>query len=152
VFYYVCLLLLVLACLLVIFCAQSSAVILGNDQIWRIDPTGQFWKCHAVALGRDADRAEADLYRRIMERLSSNGDDDDDDVAAFLKNSTVDEVVALACECMESVLWPMKKTPNPAAGNAIHWKAVILEYGPDVSKPNRLIRRGAFLPPKIAEI
>jgi hypothetical protein len=133
-------------------------VILGNDQIWRIDPTGQFWKCHAVALGRDADRAEADLYRRIMERSSSSSDDvdadDDVDVAAFLKNSTVDEVLALACECMESVLWPMKKKPTPTAGNAIHWKAVILEYAqqPDASKPKRLIRRGAFLPPtKIAE-
>jgi len=41
--------------------AQSA---LGHN-IWRIDPTGQFWKCNAAAVGRGAGNAEATFLRQV---------------------------------------------------------------------------------------
>ena len=37
----------------------------SNYVIWRIDPSGQFWNCNAVAIGRGAGLAEAVLLRQV---------------------------------------------------------------------------------------
>lgn len=36
-----------------------------QSNIWRVDPTGQFWNCDAAAIGRGAGNAEGALMRRI---------------------------------------------------------------------------------------
>ena len=62
----------------------------GDSQIWRIDPSGQFWSCDAATVGRGAGVAEAFLLKEIARRMKypadmkgsrgdEEGDDDDDE-------------------------------------------------------------------------
>jgi len=44
----------------------SSALILGSQEIWRIDPTGQFWNCHATVIGEDAEKTEDLFYKHLL--------------------------------------------------------------------------------------
>lgn len=49
-----------------------SGLIVQDDQLWRIDPNGQFWKCHAAVLGRAATvRIEEQLLAFLMKRHAS---------------------------------------------------------------------------------
>jgi 20S proteasome alpha/beta subunit len=124
-------------------------VICGNRQIWRIDPTGQFWNCHAVAMGRDADRVEQKLYERLSQEQQQRSSSEQEDLGAFLETLTADEALNLACECMEAMLRPKQPTISSGGGNSmIHWHSVILDFTTNVHKPKRSIRRGAFLPPQ----
>lgn len=128
-----------------------------------MDPTGQFWKCHAVVLGRDADRAEEALYQKLVEQQRVEEDDDKKDssgtpldLGEFLETLDSDEAVRLACDCMETIVCPPttnNKQPSSSPRSSVHWKAVILEYNAKdaSSKPRRRTQFGAFLPPKITE-
>jgi 20S proteasome alpha/beta subunit len=96
--------------------------------IWRIDPTGQFWSCDAAAVGRGAGVAESFLLKEITQRMKSpanvedteeddeeeeeNDDDGIDDgmasltnqdVKKFLLSLSVDEAIALAQKCVLKV-------------------------------------------------
>ncbi len=127
-----------------------------------MDPTGQFWKCHAVVLGRDADRAEEVLYQKLVEQRRVGEDDNEDsssillDLGEFLETLDSDEAVRLACDCMETIVCPPttnNKQPSSSHGSSVNWKAVILEYNAKdaSSKLRRRTQFGAFLPPKITE-
>lgn len=55
---------------LLLYQRQSSALVVGktadtSQTIWRIDPTGQFWNCHAAAIGRGAGVAEQHLLKKV---------------------------------------------------------------------------------------
>jgi hypothetical protein len=131
-----------------------------------MDPTGQFWKCHAVVLGRDADRAEEALYQKLVEQRRVGEEDDNKDsstgsrlldLGEFLETLDSDEAIRLACDCMETIVCPPttnnNKQPSSSPRSSVHWKAVTLEYhAKDASsKPRRRTQFGAFLPPKITE-
>ena len=104
--------------------------------IWRIDPTGQFWSCDAAAVGRGAGVAESFLLKEIARRMKSpanvedaeidddeeeeNGDDGIDDgmasltnqdVKKFLLSLSVDEAIALAQNCLLKVYEEELKLP-----------------------------------------
>ena len=140
---------------------KSHGVIIGNEQIWRIDPTGQFWNCNACVLGRDSDRAEALLYKTIMKTGDNEGDGNNDnkDLDTLLQNMTSQQVIDLIYDCMNQIIWPTKAmvAKQPASGTAspcVYWHAVILQENSTGSSkslrpPKRTVRRGAFLPPKI---
>ncbi|KAG7351756.1 proteasome subunit [Nitzschia inconspicua] len=49
----------------------SSLVILGQDEIWRIDPTGQFWNCHLTVIGQDSDAVETSLFRLLLQKFKT---------------------------------------------------------------------------------
>ena len=93
---------------------KTSAVILGGKEIWRIDPTGQFWKCHATVIGQDADHGEETLHRRLMEGISSLSEQQQQQqqqrqqrqltIPEYLNSLSYDEALQLAKEVMESRL------------------------------------------------
>jgi 20S proteasome alpha/beta subunit len=140
---------------------------MGNGQIWRVDPTGQFWNCHAVAMGRSADRAQEELYQLALKRqrveadidADNDNNDNNNNVAMLFEELTSEEAMDLACECMESVLFPKKQGQVPPASFGIirhppiHWHGVIMHYTASLkdktgtSAPKIKAVRGAFLPP-----
>lgn len=101
----------------------------GAPEIWRVDPSGQFWSCDAATVGRGAAGAEAFLRKEIARRMTSStdmegsrGDDEYDeeeienddlgetmaslsneDVKKFLRTLSMDEAIALARDCVLKV-------------------------------------------------
>eukprot|EP00591_Stephanopyxis_turris_P008291 CAMPEP_0195509578 /NCGR_PEP_ID=MMETSP0794_2-20130614/2476_1 /TAXON_ID=515487 /ORGANISM="Stephanopyxis turris, Strain CCMP 815" /LENGTH=384 /DNA_ID=CAMNT_0040636837 /DNA_START=156 /DNA_END=1310 /DNA_ORIENTATION=- len=115
---------------------SSSALIIGVDSpimttpksnIWRVDPTGQFWNCNAAAVGRGAGTAEAIFMRRVAtwkhnlhhndnhhhhhhhQREEENMEDvmsrlSNKDVASFLNTFSVEEALSLVYQCIHETL------------------------------------------------
>ena len=48
---------------------QCSAILVGglDEGIWRVDPTGQFYHCHAAIAGRGADKARSTFLKRVAQ-------------------------------------------------------------------------------------
>ena len=92
---------------------QSYALLAGRDErnlccLWRVDPTGQFWKCDAAVIGRGAGAAEAHLMNLISARGHGS------DVSFFFTNLSSREALSTACECIGKVL---------PKDNKSHWQA-----------------------------
>jgi 20S proteasome alpha/beta subunit len=89
----------------------AYAVLVGRDNrspcLWRIDPTGQFWKCDATVIGRGASAAEAHL----MDMLSGK------DKSFVFSNLSTRQALSVASECIEKTL--PKETKS-------HWQALVL--------------------------
>jgi 20S proteasome alpha/beta subunit len=108
--------LLTLAC-----CLQSYALLAGRDEhntcsLWRVDPTGQFWKCNAAAIGRGAHAAEAHLQELVSARTEEANDD-------FFSNLSCRQALSLACACIEKAL------PKE---NKLYWQALVLRTTSDI--------------------
>jgi 20S proteasome alpha/beta subunit len=90
---------------------KSYAVLVGRDKrspcLWRIDPTGQFWKCDATVIGRGASAAEAHLMDMLSEKDKS---------FVFSKLSSR-QALSVASEGIERTLPKEPKT---------HWQALVL--------------------------
>lgn len=43
----------------------ACAVIFTNGEIWRVDPTGQFWKCQGTVVGRNCFAAESKMLNNL---------------------------------------------------------------------------------------
>lgn len=92
--------------------------------IWKVDPSGQFWSCHAAAIGRGAGLAESLLLEELSEKVASDlderdgeedgGDKDSDgrqssesmsseEVKACLTSLSVDDAIEIACKCIARV-------------------------------------------------
>jgi len=82
----------------------SSAVLVGMEMgyddeepelpcIWRIDPTGQFFKCDMVAVGRAAHIAESYLIRFCLHRMLGISEEDDDKEPEDESEISMQEVV-----------------------------------------------------------
>eukprot|EP00980_Cylindrotheca_fusiformis_P003758 scaffold834_cov123-Cylindrotheca_fusiformis.AAC.5 len=127
----------------------SHSVIVGNRELWRIDPTGQFWKCQATVVGRDADKAERSLYQRITEE--SNGNSENVDVCKLVQEMSTEDALSLLVECLKSTLQPKMQDPGPAAGPKTFWRAMVQTHETtkhNKASPRRTIHRGSFLPRK----
>lgn len=106
------------------FCIQCSALMVGMEEgIWQVDPTGQFWNCHAAVVGRGSNKVRSYLLRQIAEKLTLQGEtakpsNDEEmktatkaekedpaasvssrDVQSYLSTLSVPEAVALAYQC-----------------------------------------------------
>lgn len=133
---------------------QSAAVVLGHRQLWRIDPTGQFWNCHAAVVGRESDRAEEEVVTKLLERMKA---ENVKELGPFLQSLTCDDALDLVCGCLQNIFWPaslnLKALPEGVRATipSIPWVAVALREEDrstaTSSPPSRQIRRGAFLPP-----
>lgn len=133
---------------------------MGRDELWRIDPTGQFWNCHAAIIGRQSDRVEEALVTKLMERMKEKedeGDTDEVDMTLYLQSISCDEALDMVCECLHSVFWPkpinLRGLPEGVKASipSIPWVAVTLRNTQlqqlSGKTPFRRIQRGAFLPP-----
>jgi len=98
-----------------------------NHNLWRIDPTGQFWKCSAAAVGKGAGNAEATFLRQV-EKWKSEGELESEkrgikktqdqiqdletlvkvltnkDVKGYFSTLSFEEAVILACRCCASAM------------------------------------------------
>ena len=103
-----------------------------------MDPTGQFWHCHAAVVGRGSNKVRSQLLRRIAEKLAlqdKTGEASNDeetkaatetetedpaasvssrDVQSYLSTLSVPEAVALACQCCTVATAPPK--PSGSSG------------------------------------
>jgi 20S proteasome alpha/beta subunit len=131
-------------------------LIVGQCQLWRIDPTGQFWNCHAAVLGRAADKAQEELYQQLLEACGGSSEK----LVDYLQTWSSDEAIQLVSKCMEKVLFPKAQqmiataaSPTEAAKlmPKIHWQGVVVDYSSSMRKPKKTSLRGAFLPPGLGE-
>lgn len=149
---------------------QSSAVVLGNRKLWRVDPTGQFWDCQATVLGQDADRAEEAFCRRLFEECERKKIDNNN-ICELLGSMSHDEAFELAKEFLRdrtttkqqksltttklsqqtSTDASTKKkdgngVPTSELSSQTYWQAVILDYSSLTRRgtPRRILRRGTF--------
>ncbi|KAL7549187.1 hypothetical protein ACHAWF_012453 [Thalassiosira exigua] len=90
---------------------RSPSDVDGDSLIlWRVDPTGQFWRVDAAAVGRGALDAESELQTRVRRWKSKKADWEHDnelecavrheDVRAYLGSLTPDEAVQVATDCL----------------------------------------------------
>lgn len=97
---------------LTIMYIKSYAVLVGRDNrspcLWRIDPTGQFWKCDATVIGRGASAAEAHLMDMVLSEK---------DESFVFSNLSTRQALSVASECIEKTL--PKETKS-------HWQALVL--------------------------
>jgi 20S proteasome alpha/beta subunit len=113
-----------------------------------LDPTGQFWNCQAVAIGKESEKAERWLYNKLGQI------EDGYSGCETLEKMSCEAALALLLECMESLLTSSQTTSKPALSSATKtfWQAVIQEHSTSSDKPPiRTFQRGAFLPPKNKE-
>ncbi|KAL3939492.1 MAG: hypothetical protein SGBAC_005798 [Bacillariaceae sp.] len=117
-----------------------------GESLWRLDPTGQFWKCQAAVIGCHANKAEAILYQRLQQDMK------DDDICQSIQNMSTEDALTLLMDCLESSFPappPSSTGGNAAAShhNTIYWQAMV-QYHPSTSKksPRRMFQRGAFTP------
>lgn len=120
----------------------SASLVVGLDEprrqdgrglglaIWRCDPTGQFWNCHAAAVGRGAGGVEAEIMRRVARSQLANGQGEGcgekklgdivdleeliatvspKHVQDYVSGLSFDEAVILACQCIKKSLGLLKQ-------------------------------------------
>lgn len=109
---------------------NATALIFHRDDLWRVEPSGQFFACQAAVVGRKADVAEQDLTRRLTEliRMTTNNNNgtsrettdgherqDSSDqtppvetdpiiLREFLSQMTPEEALKVAKECIRGTL------------------------------------------------
>jgi hypothetical protein len=130
----------------------SSLVILGQREIWRVDPTGQFWKCHATVVGQDSDSIEQALFQTLMERDINTDDDTSKKQSSYtgskiqqvLESLPFDEAMELVRGCLESYFLSRSKKEGLTESDSskrshsrikaisqVYWHAVLLDYSID---------------------
>ena len=108
----------------------SSAIVVGPDgfhasrsgirhAIWRCDPTGQFWNCHAAAAGRGAGSAEGTVMKAVFQQVTGDERKEKDreieldelrskissrDVREYLSGLSFDDAVVLGCKSIAKAL------------------------------------------------
>lgn len=105
-------------------------MIAGRDEknlccLWRIDPTGQFWKCDASAIGKGSRQAEAYLLEMVA--------DSKVDVSQYFSSLTSCQALVVACECIQKVL-PKQDTS--------YWQALVLKTASDGEKATSQVLSG----------
>ena len=107
-----------------LFGAQSSLLAVGSRKpsnsdsdtliLWRVDPTGQFWRLGASSVGRGALHVESELLslmkkRKRLETEQHNEEEEEEedtecdmlheDIRSFLGSLSVEEAVDVATDC-----------------------------------------------------
>ena len=81
-----------------------SAVLVSEDQIWRVDPTGQFWKCRAVVVGRGSVKAEQELLARICKSEKSKESTPAEAIHKRIAEWSMEEALLAARDCIRCAL------------------------------------------------
>ncbi len=97
-----------------------SGLLVQDNELWRVDPNGQFWKCHATVLGRGATiRSEEMLLNLLAGRNTLVNTSKDDEynrtwtqveIQDVFDQITEDDALAAATETILHGLFP--KMPN----------------------------------------
>ena len=138
---------------------------MGSRKIWRIEPTGQLYDCHATVLGEDADQAEVELYRRLLEECKKERDMRGEwvDVRELLDSMSQDQALIFAEDFLQSRLskqqLPVLQTPRKPSQSTtklmsshspshVFWQAIIQDYSSLTKRggPRTTLKRGAFVP------
>lgn len=122
----------------------SFAVLAGPGELWRLDPTGQFWKCQAAVIGGNANKAEDLLLKRLSQQ-------DGDDVCQRIQEMSTEDALTLLTECLESSFATKLPTGGGTFSQKIYWHSMIQYHGSkessqSLSAPRRIFQRGAFVP------
>ena len=116
----------------------------GNRELWRIDPTGQFYDCYAVVIGNGSEQAEIELYKQLRQRMGDGtGYQHFKSVFAELR---LDEAVGLALRCIKNAVQesPVNRLPFMMA-TTTHWQGLVMDYSQISSThqaPARKLLRG----------
>ena len=76
----------------------------GHKQIWRIDPTGQFYHCHVAILGRGAGIMEDWFQNHILDDKEDISLLESTNVQSYFESKSKEEVLNLAHQCMQQCL------------------------------------------------
>ena len=76
----------------------------GQKQIWRIDPTGQFYHCHVAILGRGAGIMEDWFQKHILDEKEDISSLESTNVQSYFESKSKEEVLNLACQCIQQCL------------------------------------------------
>jgi 20S proteasome alpha/beta subunit len=128
----------------------SSLVVLGQHEIWRVDPTGQFWNCHATVVGQDSDSIEQALFQMLMEKRGTKDDGDmvkkqssypNSNIQDVLESLPYEEALDVVKGCLESHFLSKIKKEGLLLGDSstrsssrtkvipqVFWHAVLLDY------------------------
>ncbi len=98
-----------------------SGLVVQENELWRVDPNGQFWKCHATVLGRGATvRSETMLLHLLAGKSTFVNTTDNEpnrtwtrvEIQEVFDQITEDDALAAATETLLHGLFP--KMPNTA--------------------------------------
>ncbi|KAL7566199.1 hypothetical protein ACA910_011272 [Epithemia clementina (nom. ined.)] len=89
----------------------AFAIVFTNTEIWRIDPTGQFWKCGGTVIGRDCFSAESKLLSELMDK-DQTGDSSGSSARERIVTLSKDEAIEL-CRNSISEICPQSPPPPP---------------------------------------
>jgi len=135
----------------------SVAIIVDVHEVWRVDPTGQFYKCRATAAGRGAREAEhaliKELCRRYEEETRKKADEDPtgqrnkltidpSQLHVMLSRLSTKEALALATQIVQSTIKgradEAKNTQTsmvePGAPSATRFEGFVIQSGHSAAK------------------
>lgn len=120
--------------------------------IWRLDPTGQFWKLDASAVGRAAINVESELLNKVRKWMmkkyeqmyleESKVDISNADMKAYLSSLNVEEAVRVANDCIiNGIMSTMKRSSIHSDGTL---DSMVLETSLRRRVKTAVIRPGPF--------
>jgi 20S proteasome alpha/beta subunit len=94
-----------------------ACLLMDTTTLWRVDPNGQFWKCHAAVVGRAATvQMEHDLLGRLKNISSEN------------LTTTKEEALVAATQTIQDAWTRITTTKNPqAALEGVQLRGMVLE-------------------------
>lgn len=95
------------------------------SSIWRVDPNGQFWQCHAVVVGRGA---TAQMEQEFMDFLTPTDGKMMVDIEHQLRQLTMEESLTLATKLIRQAFLIHRQRNSPSS-EAIYMQALVLNGG-----------------------
>ena len=127
----------------------------GHIAIWRIDPTGQFWRLDASAVGRAAINVESELVNKVRswkikdtKQLADQEPSEvgvtNTDVKTYLASLSVEEALTVANDCLvHGIMSSMTRDTRNLHSNGI-LDSSLLEKGLRKRIRTAIIRTGPF--------
>mmetsp|Transcript_15382 Transcript_15382/g.23835 ORF Transcript_15382/g.23835 Transcript_15382/m.23835 type:complete len:149 (+) Transcript_15382:96-542(+) len=140
--------------------------------LWRVDPTGQFWSCDAAAVGKGSGDVEKSLMQKIVAwKLSSlKGNEGNDisvedmlsslsngDTVSYLGPLSVGEALKVACDCLIEVVGKNRKVDksDDRISSHSHWnriQAVIMNRDVEFGGDQYLVLNGNQVRDRVANL
>eukprot|EP00934_Nitzschia_sp_Nitz4_P003945 Nitzschia sp. Nitz4//scaffold88_size82704//21611//24445//NITZ4_005286-RA/size82704-processed-gene-0.47-mRNA-1//1//CDS//3329559476//3935//frame0 len=97
---------------------ECSALLVGEGQIWKVDPTGQFWNCQAAILGKHSQRIQSLFLDKLVQLAASLPNEQDDEMDSTPRQSTPGEFLEAHVStniCMDLIVECVQDTLSDAA-------------------------------------
>ena len=112
---------------------NATALVFHRDDLWRVDPTGQFYQCQAAIVGRRAHVAEADLVRELAKRINGGDESelekiehDSNKLQRCLSGLSSEDALKLATDCIRNTL-TAKTSSSSSPTKSVSMRALILQ-------------------------